>query len=319
MQPSVAGSSLRNGLACGSAPAGAVLLGGCLLPPTPKTDAGQDVFNLYIVVLVLAGIVFIAVEGFILYAVVRYRRSPGDDVLPEQLHGNTTVEIIWTLIPTVIVFILFGFSMVTLGEVEARAEEPGVTIQVDGFQWQWSFTYPEGVTVTGTEEEPPTLYVPVNEPVRLVLASLDVNHAIFVPDFLLKRDVIRYADDTQHNELEFTVTEAGTYAGQCAEFCGTAHADMIFVVEALPARTTTLRSRPWPAASRRRRPPVSARPLSSSPPSSRSNSTRTRSRRRRVRTSASSSRTTTRCRTMSASSRPTSTATTYSPASRSRT
>ena len=210
------------------------LLAGCLLPPEPKTDAGRDVFNLYIIVLILAGIVFVAVEGFILYAVVRYRRKPGDDTLPEQLHGNTTVEIIWTLIPTVIVFILFGFSMVTLAEVEARVDEPGATIQVDGFQWQWRFTYAEGVSETGALEQPPTLYVPVNEPVRLILSSEDVNHAFYVPEFLIKRDLIRYADDSKDNEIEFTVTEAGTYAGQCAEFCGRLHAEMIFTVEALP-------------------------------------------------------------------------------------
>src|SRR5215210_5911926 len=100
-----------------------VLLSGCLLPPEPKTEAGQDVFNLYVVVLILGGIVFVGVEGFILYAVVRYRRKPGDDVLPEQLHGNNTVEIIWTAIPTVIVLILFTFSSITLGKVEAAISE----------------------------------------------------------------------------------------------------------------------------------------------------------------------------------------------------
>jgi cytochrome c oxidase subunit 2 len=211
-----------------------LLLAGCLLPPEPKTDAGRNVFNLYVVLLVLAGMVFVAVEGFILYAVVRYRRQPGDDVLPEQLHGNTTIEIIWTLIPTVIVFILFGFSLAALGAVEARSEEPGVTIQVEGFQWQWAFVYEEGVTITGTTAEPPILAIPVGEPVRLILSSRDVVHAFFVPEFLIKRDLIRYADDAQDNELEFTVTEAGTYAGQCAEFCGLQHADMNFVVQAMP-------------------------------------------------------------------------------------
>ena len=211
-----------------------LLLGGCLLPPEPKTDAGRDVFNLYIVVLILAGIVFVAVEGFILYAVVRYRRKPGDDTLPEQLHGNTTVEIIWTLIPTVIVFILFGFSIVTLAEVEARVEEPGVTIEVEGYQWNWLFTYPDGVSVGPQGTDPPTLYVPVGEPVRLVLSSRDVIHAFFVPEFLIKRDLVQYTGGRGDNELEFTVTEAGTYAGQCAEFCGTDHAKMIFTVEAMP-------------------------------------------------------------------------------------
>ena len=104
----------------------ALVASGCLLPPDPVTDTGQDVFNLYLVVLALAALVFFGVEGFILYAIFRYRRQPGDEVLPEQHHGNTAVEIVWTLIPTVIVFILFGVSMVTLGTVEARSETPGV-------------------------------------------------------------------------------------------------------------------------------------------------------------------------------------------------
>ncbi|MDQ4036488.1 MAG: cytochrome c oxidase subunit II [Chloroflexota bacterium] len=209
------------------------LLTGCLLPPEPATEVGKDVFNLYVIVLILAGIVFIGVEGFILYAVFRYRRQPGDDVLPQQLHGNTTVEIIWTLIPTVIVLLLFGFSMATLGDVEARSETPGVTVQVDGFQWNWTFRYEDGTVVNPEGGEPPVLAVPVGEPVRLVLNSLDVNHAFYVPQFLIKRDLINLGENGRDNELEFTITEAGTYAGQCAEFCGTDHADMTFVVEAM--------------------------------------------------------------------------------------
>jgi cytochrome c oxidase subunit 2 len=211
----------------------ALAASGCLLPPDPVTEAGKDVFNLYLVVLALAALVFIGVEGFILYAIFRYRRQPGDDVLPEQHHGNNTIEIIWTIIPTVIVLILFVASVITLGEVEGRSEDPGVTIEVDGFQWQWTFSYPEGGTTTGTIGSPPTLVVPVDEPVRLVLNSLDVNHAFYVPQFLIKRDLIPVGENGEPNELEFTITEEGTYAGQCAEFCGTAHADMKFVVDAV--------------------------------------------------------------------------------------
>jgi cytochrome c oxidase subunit II len=210
-----------------------VLLAGCLLPPTPRTDAGQDVFNLYLIVLGLAAIVFVGVEGFILYAVFRYRRQPGDEVLPEQLHGNNTVEVIWTIIPTVIVFILFFFSMLTLGEVEASSNvEDATTVEVEAFSWGWSFRYENGAESSGTAEEPPVLALPVGEPVRLVLSSIDVNHAFFVPDFLIKRDVINFGDIRRPNELTFTITEVGTYAGQCAEFCGTQHAEMIFTVDA---------------------------------------------------------------------------------------
>jgi cytochrome c oxidase subunit 2 len=210
-----------------------LLLGGCLLPPVPKTDAGQDVFNLYLIVLGLAAIVFIGVEGFILYAVVRYRRQPGDEVLPEQLHGNNTVEIIWTAIPTVIVFILFFFSMLTLGEVEASSNvDEAETVEVEAFSWGWRFVYENGAESTGTPDDPPVLALPVDEPVRLNLTSVDVIHAFYVPDFLIKRDVIDFGPGGGPNELTFTITEVGTYAGQCAEFCGTQHAEMVFTVDA---------------------------------------------------------------------------------------
>lgn len=210
-----------------------LLLGGCLLPPAPKTDAGQDVFNLYILVLALAAIVFVLVEGFILYAIVRYRRQPGDDALPEQHHGNTKVEILWTAIPSVIVLVLFVMSVITLGSVEARSDEPGVTIEVVAKQWTWDFNYPDGVAITGSSGQAVQLPVPVGEPIRLVITSADVNHAFFVPEFLIKRDAIDMGENAAPNEIEFVVTEAGTYAGQCAEFCGVGHNDMIFEVNAM--------------------------------------------------------------------------------------
>lgn len=234
MRPPAARSSLRSALRAVAALTSIALLAGCMLPPHPVTEVGRDVFNLYVLLLVLAAIVFVGVEGFIVYAIVRYRRRPGDDTLPPQTHGNTLVEIIWTAIPTVIVLILFVFSMITLGAIEARAEEPGVTVEVEGFQWDWVFRYPDGVSSgPGTATEPPVLGLPINEPVRLVLLSDNVIHAFFVPEFLIKRDMIPLGEGGTPNELEFTITEAGTYTGQCAEFCGTDHADMTFTIEAM--------------------------------------------------------------------------------------
>jgi cytochrome c oxidase subunit 2 len=214
-------------------------LAGCgIIPPEPETEAAQDVWNLYLIVFIMGAAVFVGVEGFIVYAIFRYRRR--DDRLPEQLHGNTMIEIVWTAIPTVIVLVLFVLSIMTLTTVEARSPNPGVNIEVTGYQWQWQFRYLDGdgdaendVNVIGTSTDPAVMVVPVGEPVHLTLLSSDVIHAFYVPQFLIKRDVVPLADPNDANEMEFTVTEPGTYAGQCAEFCGLLHARMTFSVQAL--------------------------------------------------------------------------------------
>jgi cytochrome c oxidase subunit 2 len=217
----------------------AVLAAACgMLPPEPHTTQAKEVFWLYTVILVMGGIVFVGVEGFIVYSVFRYRRR--DDRLPTQVHGNTLVELIWTAIPTVIVLILFVLSTLTLNSISAQAKNPGVTIEVDGFQWQWTFHYLDGdsdpsndVSVTGSPASPAQMALPVGEPIKLILVSKYVIHSFYVPAFLVKRDVVPLPEAKKPNELEFTVSEAGTYAGQCAEFCGDLHARMTFSVLAM--------------------------------------------------------------------------------------
>jgi cytochrome c oxidase subunit 2 len=215
-----------------------------MVPPEPHTAQAKEVFWLYNVVLVMGGIVFVGVEGFIVYSIVRYRRR--DDRLPTQVHGNNLVELVWTAIPTVIVMILFVLSTLTLNSISAHSDHPGVTIEVDGFQWQWTFHYLDGdadptndVSVSaavgpGGELIPPQMVLPVGEEVRLILVSKDVIHSFYVPAFLVKRDLIPVGEGRSPNELSFTVTEAGTYAGQCAEFCGLRHSLMTFSVRAMP-------------------------------------------------------------------------------------
>lgn len=217
----------------------AVLAGCGMIPPEPKSDAARSVFTLYNIVFVMGTVVFVAVEGFIVYSIFRYRRR--DDRLPPQTHGNTIVEIIWTAIPTVIVLILFVLSVISLSTVEAKSnpDEGGIDIEVRGFRWQWQFIYLDGddnpdndYSIVGSPGSPPVMVVPVGEPVRLRLVSNDVIHSFFVPQFLIKRDLIPYPEGEPVNTMEFTVTEVGTYGGQCAEFCGQLHADMTFSVEA---------------------------------------------------------------------------------------
>jgi cytochrome c oxidase subunit 2 len=215
-----------------------VLLGGCLIPPTPETTQAKDIFSLYTIVFVMGAIVFFAVEGMIVWSIIRYRRR--DDRLPDQLHGNTLIEIVWTVIPTVIVLALFVISTITLTTIDAKASNPAVTIEVDAFQWQWTFHYLDkdgdpsnDYTVTGTAANPPVMGLPTGQPVKLILHSQDVIHSFYVPHFLIKRDVIPFPNRQDDNTLEFTITSEGTYAGQCAEFCGDLHSKMTFSVLAM--------------------------------------------------------------------------------------
>lgn len=217
----------------------ALALGGCMIPPDPATDQADATFGLYLFVFALATVVFLGVEGFIIYAVFRYRRR--DDRLPDQLHGNNLVEFIWTAIPSVIVLIIFVMSLSTLGTVQAKSLDPAVTVEVDGFQWQWTFRYLDDdgdddndLAITGTAADPPTMVLPVGEPIKLILNSDDVIHSFFVPHFLIKTDVVPYPEGVENNELEFTINEVGTFAGQCAEFCGNQHADMTFHIQSMP-------------------------------------------------------------------------------------
>ena len=218
----------------------AAILAGCagLTPPEPATEQAERVDDLYMLIFGIAIVIFVVVEGLLIWSIVRYRRR--DDRLPSQFHGNTLIEIIWTAIPTAIVAVIFVLSLGALNVVEQRTENPE-TIFVDGYQWQWQFTYAddegnpdENAVVAFTGGEPPVMAVPVGEPVRLVLTSRDVIHALFVPRFLIKRDVVPYPEGEPPNTLEFTVKDVGDYSGQCAEFCGLQHANMNFVVRAMP-------------------------------------------------------------------------------------
>jgi len=230
----------------------AFLLTGCLFPPEPMTTQAEEVRTLFLIIFGLGALVFVGVEGFLIYAVFRYRRR--DDRLPAQHHGNTKVEIVWTVIPTVIVLILFVTSMFTLGDISTRGDNP-IRIEVEGQQFSWTFRYANGVSVTGNVLAPPVLVVPTGQPVRLALVSRDVIHSFFVPAFLVKTDVVPFGQGQAPNELEFTVTAPGTYRGQCAELCGTLHADMTFAVQAMaPADfeawlATAASATPTPAAS----------------------------------------------------------------------
>jgi len=115
--------------------------GRALYPPKPATEQAVDTSNLYNIVFAIAVAIFVAVEGLIVWSILRYRRRPGDVDLPPQTHGNNFVEVLWTLIPTVIVLYLFAISWDTLNKVDAVSTDPEVRIQAIAGQFQWQFEY----------------------------------------------------------------------------------------------------------------------------------------------------------------------------------
>ena len=195
-------------------------------PATKQAGSMSDLWRGGVMTALVVGAI---VLSLIIFTVLRYRRRGQHDV-PSQRQYIVPLEIVYTVIPIVIVLVLFGFSYVVQDKVDALSDNPDVTIDVQGFQWQWQFHYrDEDVTVTGVPDRRPVMVLPVGETVRLVLTSRDVIHSFYVPSFLFKRDVI----PTIKNQFDLHVEKTGTYRGYCAEFCGLSHARMTFTVRAV--------------------------------------------------------------------------------------
>ena len=210
-------------------------------PPEPKTAQGHAIKDLYNIVFAIAAVIFFLVEGLIIWSVIRYRRKPGDDELPPQTHGHNLAEVIWTVIPTIIVLFLFFVSWQTLNSVEARTPKPDLLVKAVAGQFQWSFQYlpadapPDAkplFTVSIPVGADGGLTLPAGKTTHLYLSSPDVIHAFYVPQFLFKRDVIPGV--VNQFDLTLDASDAGqTFRGQCAELCGIGHRVMLFEVHAL--------------------------------------------------------------------------------------
>jgi cytochrome c oxidase subunit 2 len=210
----------------------ATLLAGCEVPslgmPDPVSKEGGHIDSLWRGFVVASIVVFAIVVWLILYAAIRFRRR--NDDLPSQRPYNVPIEILYTVVPIVIVAGLFSFSVATQLKITKKAP-PGeaLVVNVTGFQWGWKFEFPaQQIVVQGASEvdPPPAIDVPVDRPVRFVLRTTDVNHAFWVPQFLEKRDLIQGVD----NSIDITPTKLGEYGGKCAEFCGLDHWRMSFTL-----------------------------------------------------------------------------------------
>ncbi len=197
--------------------------------PTPSSEQAEDAASLWRVALIAAAIVGGITMSLIIYSIIRFRRR--DDRLPDQRSSHFTLEVVCTVIPVAIVAGLFAYTVNVQRKVTELSDDPDVVVDVVGYQWGWTFTYPAaGVTsVPGEDYEPAVLAVPVGATVRFNLRSPDVIHSFWVPEFLEKRDLIPGVD----NAIDVTVNRTGTWTGRCAEFCGLDHWRMNFEVQAL--------------------------------------------------------------------------------------
>jgi cytochrome c oxidase subunit 2 len=181
----------------------------------------------------------VIVLGGIFWCVFRYRQRPGEERRAAQFQYHIPIEAAYTIIPLIIVAVIFGFMYNAENKVDTVSKQPAVKITVEGFQWGWRFTYPNGHQQVGTVSNAlnietsntlPVLYMPAGETVQIHLISVDVVHTFFVPSFLFQRDMIPGIDNT----VDFNVTKPGTYPGQCNNICGEYHAYMRFMVQVMP-------------------------------------------------------------------------------------
>src|SRR5215213_7870556 len=203
--------------------------GGELGLPDPASDDGERILGLW-KGSVWAGLAVAAlIWALVAWSILRYRRRSDD--LPSQSPYNIPIEIAYTVAPIVVVAVLFGFTVVTQERVTGAEASPDLQVEVTGFQWSWEFRYPDqGVTVESTGEDDPVLVLPVGATVRFDLHAEDVDHSFWVPEFLVKRDLIPRVD----NHIDVEVARAGEWTGRCAEFCGLQHWAMRFGVRAVP-------------------------------------------------------------------------------------
>lgn len=227
--------------------AGTALLSGCSAEQVGRgflpgyadgevTNMTERVTTLWTGSWVAALAVGLVVWGLVLWCVTVYRKRKDDDVLPVQLRYHVPLEVMYIVLPILMIGVMFIYTARDIDAISALEEDPDVVIEVYGKQWSWDFNYLDedvwdsGVHVEdiGGAESPdmPTLYLPVDERVEFRLRSRDVIHSFWVPAFLYKLDVF----PGQENVFQVVPTREGTYAGKCAEFCGEYHAGMLFNV-----------------------------------------------------------------------------------------
>lgn len=219
--------------------------------PEGITPQAETMRALWIWATVAALAVGAIVAGLLMWSVIFHRKR--SDEIPRQFQYNLPLEIVYTVIPFVIVAILFYFTATSQNFVNAKVDNPDVRVRVVGFQWNWEFQYlqdrpdTDGIhqvrrtadgsplSTLGSSTTIPILVVPTGRVVEYQIMATDVLHSFYIPEFLFKRDVFpRPEKNSTDNVFQTTVQRQGAFVGRCAELCGTYHSMMNFELRALP-------------------------------------------------------------------------------------
>jgi cytochrome c oxidase subunit II len=193
----------------------------------PASTPADSIYRLSLLVLAITGLIFVIVFGLIAYAVTKFRRRSDEGPEPPQVYGSNQIELAWTVIPVLIVLVLFMATARVIHAIQdARMPKEAIAVTVIGHQFWWEFRYPSLGIVTANE-----LHVPVSDPSRptptfLKLLSADTDHSFWVPRLAGKTDLI----PNRINKMWIDPHEVGVYVGQCAQYCGTQHAKMLLRV-----------------------------------------------------------------------------------------
>jgi cytochrome c oxidase subunit 2 len=223
------------------------LLGGCSVsdfgkafgnfgwPDGGLTPQSSRMYDMWIGSVVAALVVGIIVWGLIVWCVIRYRKR-GEE-LPSQTRYNIPMEFLYTVVPFLIVAVLFYYTAIVQTDVDKLSKNPDMTVEVVAFKWEWQFNYRDApgeeartvASTTGNAGYVPVLVLPTHRTIRIEEHTNDVIHSFWVPNLLFKRDVI----SGKRNVFQVTLEKEGAYVGRCAELCGTYHSQMNFELRAV--------------------------------------------------------------------------------------
>jgi cytochrome c oxidase subunit 2 len=198
----------------------------------PLSTPAHEISDVSFLAVIICAVIFSVVAGLLTYAIIRYRRRPGDsDAEPPQVYGSNQIEAAWTVIPLLIVFVLIMVSARVIASVQnAKPPANALHATVVGHQWWWEFRYPSLGIVTANELHVPLSDTAHPQPTFLKLESVDVAHSFWVPRLNGKTDVI----PNRANDMWIDPHEAGDFIGNCAEYCGTQQANMLIHVIVQP-------------------------------------------------------------------------------------